>query len=251
MDHHARLRSLKSSWRAALALLALVVVPSGSALAWDVTAGAPAEDFKEFHRRFSAAAYHYPRHGATPLGLTGFSIYADAAVDRDFDDEPYAGTVIDGDLEGDLLAIARVGARKGLPGGFDVGLAYGRALGSDIDLVSAELQWAIVEGGVAVPALGLRLTGTRTTGSDTYELDQYGAELLLSKGFAILTPYIGAGVVYSKGELESLAGPPLEESETRGVFYGGVTLNLLIPKITVEVEKAEVVQWAARISIGL
>ena len=35
-----------------------------------------------------------------------------------------------------------------------------------------------------------------------------------------------------------------------GVVYGGVTLNLLLPKITVEIEKAEVVQGAVRVGIG-
>lgn len=239
----------RSAWRVVL-LLALSLLPAASVQAWEVRGDAPEADFRDFHRRFSAAAYHYPRHGASPLGLVGFSIYADAAVDQDFDDEPFAETVIDGDLTGDLLAFARVGARKGLPGGIDLGVAYGRALGGDIDLVSADLQWAILEGGALSPALGLRLTGSRTVNAEAYELDQYGAELLLSKGFAVLTPYIGGGVVRSEGKLTADVRT-LEDSHTRGIVYGGLTLNLLLPKITVEVEKAEVVQWSARISIGL
>ena len=35
-----------------------------------------------------------------------------------------------------------------------------------------------------------RLTGTQTSGSEVYDLDQYGAELLLSKGFTVVTPYV-------------------------------------------------------------
>ena len=221
------------------------------ARAWDVRRDAPVGDFLEFHRHFSAASYFYPRHGAAPLGLVGFNVYADAAVDQDFDDHPYADTVIDDDLTGGLLAVGRVGARKGLPAGIDIGLSYGQAIDSDIDLLSGELQWAIVKGGALTPAVGLRLTGTRSMGSDAYQLDQYGAELMLSKGFAVLTPYVGIGTVYSRGTLDRVLGPDLEESDTRGVIYGGLTLNLLLPKITVEVEKAEVVQWAARVSIGL
>jgi hypothetical protein len=240
----------RSAWRVFLPLLALFLLPAAPVQAWEIRADAPEGDFRDFHRRFSAAAYHYPRHGASPLGLVGFDVYADAAVDREFDDEPFAETVIDGDLNGDLLAFARVGARKGLPGGIDLGVAYGRALGGDIDLVSADLQWAIVEGGPATPALGLRLTGSRTVNAEAYELDQYGAEVLVSKGFAILTPYVGGGVVHSKGTLTSDTRT-FEDTHTRGIFYGGLTLNLLLPKITVEVEKAEVVQWSARISIGL
>lgn len=232
-------------------ILALLLICAALPALADVRPDAPEEDFREFNRRFALAAYHYPRHGAAPLGLIGFDIYADAAVDQDFGDEAFVGTVLDDDLTGDLLGVVRVGVRKGLPAGIDIGVAYGRALETDIELVSADLQWAFLEGGALTPALALRLTGTRTMGSDVYDLDQYGAELLLSKGFAVLTPFVGAGVVHSEGSLDSSLGRQFEDEETRGVLYGGVTLNLLLPKITVEVEKAEVVQGAVRIAFGL
>ena len=229
-------------------LLACAALP---ALAADVRPDAPEADFREFNRRFAMAAYYYPRHGAAPLGLVGFDVYADAAVDWSFGDEDFARAVLDDDLLGDTLVVARVGARKGLPAGINLGLAYGRAMETDIELVSADLQWAFLKGGALSPALSLRLTGTRTMGSDVYDLDQYGAELLLSKGFTVVTPYVGAGVVRSEGSLESSLGRRFEDSETRGVIYGGVTLSMLLPKITVEVEKAEVVQGAVRIAFGL
>lgn len=217
---------------------------------WEVSRNATAEDFSDFHRRFSFDAYHYPRHGAAPLGLIGFEVYADATYDEGFDDEEFNDTAIDGDFTGGFLSIARIGARKGLPGGFDIGLAYGRALEGDVKLLSADLQYAILKGGLVKPALSVRLTGTRTLDAEAYELDQYGAELLLSKGFTILTPYIGGGIVYSKGTLDRDLLGSLEEEETEGVIYAGVTLNLLLPKITVEVEKGDVLQGAVRVGFG-
>jgi hypothetical protein len=232
------------------ALLVLLVLLAGPAAAWDLRDNPPAEDFEAFHRRLSGDVYHYPRHGAAPLGLTGFDVYADASFDRGFDDEPYNETVIDDDLPGDALIFARVGARKGLPGGFDIGLSYGRALDSDLKLLSADLQWAILRGGTLSPALSLRLTGSQTLDADRFELDQYGAELLLSKGFAVLTPYIGGGVIYSEARLERPLLSALEDDHTQPVFYAGATLNLLLPKITVEVEKAEDVQGAVRVAFG-
>lgn len=233
-----------------LLLLTLLLAGALPARAWEVNGDATRDDFQAFHRRFSSDAYFYPRHGAAPLGLIGFEIYADATYDSDFDDEPFIGTAIDGDFTGGFLSVARVGARKGLPGGIDLGLSYGRALEGDVKLVSAELQYALIKGGLLSPALSVRVTGTRTTGSGAYDLDQYGAELLFSKGFAVLTPYIGAGVVRSEGTLESSLGTSFEDSHTRGVVYGGVTLNLLLPKITVEIEKAEVLQGAVRVGFG-
>lgn len=234
---------------AALLSLLLLAAAAGPAAAWDVAVNPPADDFAAFHQRLSGDVYHYPRHGAAPLGLTGFDVYVDASYDPGFDEEPYNGTVISGDLPGGFLSFARVGARKGLPGGVDVGLAYGRALGSDLKLLSADLQWAMIRGGPLSPALSLRLTGTRTFDAGRLELDQYGAEVLLSKGFAVLTPYIGGGVIYSEARLDREL-PDLEDDLTRGIVYAGVTLNLLLPKITVEVEKAEEIQGAVRVAIG-
>lgn len=231
----------------ALALGCALVPPP--AAAWDVREDAPASDFRAFQRRFSADAYHYPRHGAAPLGLIGFEVYVDATYDAGFDDEPFAATVLDDDLTGGFLSVARVGARKGLPGGIDLGASYGRALGGDLKLLSADLQYAIIKGGALTPALSVRVTGTRTLDAGAYELDQYGAEVLLSKGFTILTPYIGAGLVRSEGTLSSPLRR-LEETDTRGVLYVGAVLNLLLPKIVVEVEKADEVQGAVRVGFG-
>jgi hypothetical protein len=230
--------------------LLLALSAAVPARAWEVSGDAAPDDFRAFHRRFSSDAYFYPRHGASPLGLIGFAVYADATYDSDFDGEPFVATAIDGDITGGFLSVARVGARKGLPGGIDLGLAYGRTLGGDVKLISAEIQYALIKGGLLSPALSIRVTGTRTTGSGAYDLDQYGAELLLSKGFTVLTPYIGAGVVRSQGTLESSLGTSLEDTATRGVVYGGLTLNLLLPKITFEVEKADVIQGAVRVGFG-
>jgi hypothetical protein len=220
------------------------------ARAWDPVAPAPPADFSAFNRRFSSDLYFYPRHGAASLGLVGIEIYADATYDRSFDEEPFFHTVVDGTLPSSTLSIGRVGIRKGLPGGLDLGISYGEALGSSLRLYSAEAQYALIDGGLVSPALAIRATGTRTQGSGDFSLDQYGAELLLSKGFAIFTPYIGAGFTYSRGRLGH-GSLELADNSTRAIAYAGLRINLLLPKITVEVEKGEVVQGAVRVGFGI
>ncbi|HXO20752.1 MAG TPA: hypothetical protein VOA87_12615 [Thermoanaerobaculia bacterium] len=229
-----------------LLFLALAAAP---AAAWEVNGDAPAADFHAFDRRFSADAYFYPRHGAAPLGLVGFEVWADATYDSGFDNQPFANTVVKGSLTGGFLSVDRVGVRKGLPGGFDLGASYGATLGGDVRLLSAELQYAIASGGLVAPALSIRLTGSRTLNARAYDLSQYGAELLLSKGFTVLTPYVGVGIVHSRGRLRGSASE-LSDSSDRGIAYAGLTLNLLLPKITVEVERGEVVQGAVRVGFG-
>jgi hypothetical protein len=221
------------------------------AAAWEVRGDATEESFEAFHRHFAFAAYPYPRHGAAPLGITGFRIYAEATGDLEFADEPFSEGTIDGDLPLDTLSIARVGVRKGLPGGIDLGASFGRAVGGDVELISGELSWAILDGGAVTPALALRLTGTRTTGGGAYDLDLYGAELELSKGFAVATPYVGAGAFIADGTLDRGAlGPRFETDHTAGFVYAGVTVNLLLPKLTFEVEQGEAFQGAFNLAFG-
>jgi hypothetical protein len=135
----------------------------------------------------------------------------------------------------------------------DIGIAYVRPLGSsNLHLAAADLQWAMLSGGPLSPAVSLRVTGTRSVGSvENYEFRQYGAEILVSKGFTVLTPYAGVGVARSQGTLSAIHGPTLDETITQGIAYAGVTLSLVGPKITVEVEKADVVQASLRVGIGL
>ena len=236
---------------ALLSLLAVAVAFPRPVAGWEVDPEAPAAQLEEFHRHFAAAAYPYPRHGASPLGLTGFDLFVEATYAPEFDDPSFAGSggAIRGDLTGGFLSVGRIGVRKGLPGGVDLGVSYGRALGSDLDVLAGEVQWAFVKGGAATPALALRLAGGGSEGSDAYELRQLGAELVLSKGFAVVTPFVGGGIVRSDGTFRRAAGE-LTVDSTQGVVFGGLTLHLLVPRITVEVERGETLQGVLRVGIG-
>jgi hypothetical protein len=207
-------------------------------------------DFEAFNRRFSSDAYFYPRHSASPLGLLGFEVYADATYDDAFDDQSFNATAVNGSYTGGFLSVGRVGVRKGLPGGVDLGVAYGKTLNGDLKMVSAELQYAILHGGLLEPALSVRITGTRTVNVTAYDLNQYGADVLLSKGFTVLTPYVGVGFIRGKGRLDRGILPSFDDTETHAVAFAGVTLNLLLPKINFEVEKGVAVQAAVRVGFG-
>jgi hypothetical protein len=231
-----------------LALLLLAAAPP--AAGWDVDPRMSREAFTAFHRHLATTVYAYPRHGAAPLGLVGFDVHADLTADETLAGEAFADEALDGELEADLLLVGRVGARKGLPGGIDLGASYAVALGGDLELVSGELQWAWIDGGLVTPSLALRLTGTRTLDAGVYELEQYGAELLVSKGFAVVTPYVGGGAVYSEGTLDTPDDVRFATDDTRFVAYAGVTVNLLVPKITLELERGEALTGALRVAIG-
>jgi hypothetical protein len=240
---------MPSRFRVELFLLLALAAAVPAAASWEVNGNATSGDFHDFHRRFSSDVYFYPRHSAAPLGLVGFEVYADTTYEGSFDNQSFNDTAVKGDYTGGFLSVGRVGIRKGLPWGIDLGLSYGKALGGDVELVSGEFQYAILHGGILAPALSVRITGTRTVDANAYRLDQYGAELLLSKGFPAVTPYVGVGFVRSEGRLDSNRRS-LSETTTHPVLFAGVTISVLVPKIHVELERGEVLQAAVRIGIG-
>lgn len=232
-------------------VLALGLAAALPATAWDVRRDASASDFRDFARRFASAAYAYPRHPAETLGVTGFEAFAEASYDDAFDEEPFFAGAVDGDLDGGFLSVARAGLRKGLPGHVDLGLSVGQAIGTDLRFATAEVQWAFLDGGALSPAAALRITATRSQGSDAFTLDQAGLEVLASKGFPLLTPYIGAGLVASRARLDRSGSlSDLSETELQPVAYAGLRFSLLIPKITAEIEHGETTQVAVRVALG-
>lgn len=244
-------RSRSCGRRAALGLGLLAMlgaaVPAG---AWDVDPSAPDADLEAFHLHFASAAYHYPRHAAKPLGVIGFEVFAELSYGPDFDEDGFAETAIAGDLTGGFLSLVRVGARKGLPGGFDLGAAYSQALEGDVELLSGDLQWALLEGGPLKPAFSFRLTYTQSVGDAAYDLEQIGVEALISKGFTVLTPFAGAGLVYSDGTFDRPGGAFLTD-DSGAVLYAGVKLDLWAPELTFVVEQGRDLQAAIRLSFGL
>ncbi|MCB1054727.1 MAG: hypothetical protein KDD11_04355 [Acidobacteria bacterium] len=231
--------------------LAAALVVAAPAHAWEIRQDAPAADFARFHDAFAPAAFPAPRHGAGPLGWIGFEIFAEASAIDGVGNEAFADTTIRGSLPADALTIARVGARKGLPGGFDIGASYGEVVSADFNLLSADVKWSILEGGPLKPALALRVSGTRSSGSDVYDFQQTAVDLSFSKGFANLTPYVGVGLLRSESRLDRIAGDPLKVDSTDQILFAGVTINLLVPRITLAVEQGDQLQAAVRLSIGL
>jgi hypothetical protein len=131
--------------------------------------------------------------------------------------------------------IPKVHAHKGLWGGLDIGAFVGGASDIDARLYGAELRYAILDDGIALPALGLRLSGSRATGLGDLRIGTAALDLTVSKKLALLTPYGGAGLVRVRS---SALGSPLgSESFNKGRVFAGLNLDLLAANIALEAEK--------------
>lgn len=131
----------------------------------------------------------------------------------------------------DALGLIGIGVTKGLPFGLDVGAFYTEIPNTDVSLYGAELRYALLEGGVASPALALRGSYVKVDGIDTFDLDSKSVDLLLSKGFALITPYVGVGRVYGESDPQgaaATAGFTKEKiNETKAFIGARISLGLI------------------------
>lgn len=236
----------------AIALL-MVLVSTITAFARDITfePGLVQGQFKDLSKEFGSALAYRNMAPAAPLGITGF----DAGVEVSFIDirkeSAYWENAFGGDAP-DYLVYPRLRVRKGLPFGIDVGAMYSYVPDSNVKVYGAEISKALLEGGVASPALGIRGTYTRLAGVDDLELQTAGVDATISKGFAIITPYVGGGMLWIDSKPKGAEIGMLKEEKIwvpRGV--AGVKLSILpILSITAEAEYAVRPIYSLKAALG-
>lgn len=192
-------------------------------------------DFRSISEDITAALNYKALGPAEATGLTGIGIGAFVSyVDAE---DPAAWNRLTGESV-DAVGMAGVAVRKGLPFGIDLGAFYGTVPGASADLYGGEVRWAILEGGVAEPALAVRGTYTRSSGIDDLDFESMGLDVSVSKGFAFLTPYAGYGYVWSELTPKNVVGLQKEKVDASRLFVG-LRFGLLIFDITPEYERIE------------
>ena len=165
--------------------------------------------------------------GILGIGLGAVGSYT--AVDSEADWTTVTGESFSG------LPMVGLQATKGLPLGLDVGAFYSTVPDTNVDVLGGELRYAILEGSTVSPALALRGSYVTVSGVDDFDLETRGLDLSLSKGFALVTPYVGAGYVWGEAEVtDPTAGVSKAEVE-EPKFYVGARLSLGFIQFTPEI----------------
>lgn len=118
----------------------------------------------------------------------------------------------------EVLVLPGVALRKGLGGSLELGLAASWLTQSQMFALSAELRWAVVEGLPRAPDVALRAHGTRLLGSRELDLTTAGADLAVSKDFAVagvarLQPVFQAGIVFVNAATTVIDFKPAAEND--------------------------------------
>jgi hypothetical protein len=196
--------------------------------------GLSQSDFRALSEDLGSALSYKAVTPAAPLGVTGFDVGVEV-TSTSMSQSATAWNKATGDTISNLY-IPKLHIAKGLPFGFDVAAFISEVPAAGIKLVGAELRYAIMEGGIALPAIGIRGAYTKLSGVDLLAFDTRSVDVSISKGFAFFTPYAGVGEVWTNSTPDAITGLTAESFSQNKVFYGA-NLNLGLVNFALEGDK--------------
>lgn len=233
-----------------LLLAALLAGAASAAAAGDLSnlGALTAAEFRTVSEDLGAAVSYKPIAPTEPLGITGFDLGIEMTgtdISRSAAALRKAGA---SDSSMDTLMTSRVHLHKGLPLGFDIAAYMGNVSVINVNLVGAELRYALLDGGVATPAVGLRGSYTNMNGASQLALSTRSLDISISKGFALLTPYAGIGQVWV--DSSPGAGTLGKESFAMGKMFAGLNVNMGLLNLAFEADRTgNTSTWGAKVSL--
>jgi hypothetical protein len=189
----------------------------------------------EFHALSEDLAAAFSYKGVTPatsLGITGGDFGFEVSDTRVQNADALHRA---GGGSSDIW-VPKLHAYKGLPAGFDIGAFVGGAPQLGAGLAGIDLRYAVIEDGLTTPGVALRIAGTRLFGADAYKLTTVSADVMVSKRFALLTPYVGGGTVRARSSVDNSVLQT--ETFSRGRGFLGANLNLIGANLAFEAERS-------------
>jgi hypothetical protein len=185
---------------------------------------------------FGAALSYKPVTPAAPLGITGFDIGLEASSTDMSTNAASTWKNLTG-TDAPTLVVPKLYIAKGLPFDIDVAAFYSAIPTTNIAVSGAAISYAIIGGGMAMPAVTIRGAYTSLSGIDEMSFHTKSVDLSISKGFLGFTPYIGAGQVWvdsSTSNATATAAGIVAESFTQTKVFVGLNINLGLPNFAIE-----------------
>jgi len=215
------------------------------------------EDFKSFSEDFGMAFSYQPVSPAAPLGdkLPGFDAGVEVSyvkLDKSASYFAKMDAVAGGDLP-NALVLPRIHVQIGLPIiPIDLGVSYVKIPSSDMKLAGYEIKYAVLEGGLAMPAVAIRGAYTKLSGVEVLDLSTKSLDISISKGILIFTPYAGVGQVWITSEPHSTVATTLKKEDiTKTKVFVGTKMKIF-PFVNLVVEGAfsNIKEYTARLNVN-
>jgi len=214
--------------------------------------------FKDLSTDLGLAIAYVPMSPAEPLGglLPGFDAGVEMSVVQLDTNKAYwklvtppGSTKVPG-----TLPFPKVHVQVGLPiVPIDLGVVYATVPGTDIKYTGGEIKFAILKGGIVMPALAVRGAMTKLSGIDVIDLSTKSLDLSVSKGFLMLTPYAGIGKVWIDSTPKGTIATSLNlksESISENKYFAGLKFSLLpILNIVAEADFSKIKEYSLRLNV--
>ena len=192
-------------------------------------------NFRLLSEDFGSALSYKSLQPADPLGITGFDISLEATTTDISKSGAALKAATNGAVDITRMVVPKLHVSKGLPFGIDVSASISSVPSTNIKLVGGELRYAILKGGIAMPAVAIRAAMSSMSGVDELAFNTKSLDISISKGFLMLTPYIGAGQVWVTSTPQASAAATLSaESFNQSKVFAGVNLNLGLMNFALE-----------------
>jgi len=231
-------------------LLTLVVASRAGAGGFAFDPHLSAGDFDDLAGVVADAVAFPLMTSAASSGVTGFEVLAAAGgprVDRNASWWRYA---VSGSTYGGIWPGARLIVRKGLPWRLDVGGQVGEIAGAHF--LGGDARLALLEGGALSPAAALRVSYSRLQNAPM-ALDAKEVQLVLSKGFPIVTPYAAVGVRRVDADVTFGQAPVIHYSSRQNAttLAAGVQVRLVPFRFVGELRKGAKMGGFVGVGVGL
>lgn len=214
------------------------------------------EDFKGMSRDLGLAISYIPLAPAEPLGgvLPHFDLGVEvtsASIDKNTSYWTKISNVPGNDAVPSTLVLPKLHLQVGLPViPIDLGIVYATVPTTDIKYTGYELKWAILKGGIATPAIAIRGAYTKLSGVTDVDISTKSADISISKGFAIFTPYAGYGMVWIDSKEKSTAVTLKDESISEPKWFVGFKLTFFpFMNLVAEADFSEVKSYSGRLNV--
>ena len=187
------------------------------------------DDFRSLTRQVGFAASYFPLAPAAPLGILGLDAGVEATAVKISKNSTFWQRAVRNGNPPSYLAIPRLHVQKGLPFDLDIGASYTSVPSTNVSIIGGEIKWAILAGGAAMPAVALRISGTKLFGGSEVHLETYSADLSIS---LFLIPYAGVGQLLVNSRTDSAAiraANGADFRETENLTKGFVGLKIAPP----------------------
>jgi hypothetical protein len=191
-------------------------------------------EFRNLSDDLGAVLGYKPLTPATPLGITGFDVGFAVTGTSLGNSDVWKKAASNASIPA-TVPVPTLRLLKGLPFDIDVGLMYAKVPSANLQLVGGELRWAPLAGGVATPAVAVRLHTSQLNGVDKLSFRTTGVDLSISKGFVGFTPYGGIGIqrVSSSADIAQLKSETFNQNKV----FAGVNWNLGLVNLAVEADR--------------